>query len=231
VTFSIVARCAATGQFGIAISSSSPAVAARCAHVRAGVGAVASQNITNPALGVAVLDQLAVRQSAQHAVSAAVAAEPFPDFRQVLAIDPSGNVAEHSGSGVLGTWATARGIDCIAGGNLLANEGVPHAMVNAFVDTDGGLGHRLLAALAAGESAGGEAGPVHSAGLLLADQLSWPYVDLRVDWDEAGDPIGALHQVWAVYEPQADAYVQRAIAPGGAPSFGVPGSDGSLPHR
>ncbi|NJS40047.1 MAG: DUF1028 domain-containing protein, partial [Rhodobacteraceae bacterium] len=58
MTFSIVARCAKTGQFGMAISSSSPAVAARCAHVRAKVGAVASQNITDPALGPLVLDQL-----------------------------------------------------------------------------------------------------------------------------------------------------------------------------
>ena len=58
MTFSIVARCARTGQFGMAISSSSPAVAARCAHIRAGVGAVASQNITDPALGPLVLDQM-----------------------------------------------------------------------------------------------------------------------------------------------------------------------------
>ena len=71
MTFSIVARCATTGQFGVAISSSSPAVAARCAHARAGVGAVATQNITNPALGPLMLDRMAAGNWADAAVSAA----------------------------------------------------------------------------------------------------------------------------------------------------------------
>ena len=70
MTFSLIARCAATGQFGMVIASSSPAVAARCAHVRAGVGAVASQNITDPALGPELLDLLAQGKSAQAALIA-----------------------------------------------------------------------------------------------------------------------------------------------------------------
>ena len=73
MTFSIVARCARTGQFGMAISSSSPAVAARCAHVRAGVGAVASQNITDPALGPLVLDRLEAGLPAAEALAAVTA--------------------------------------------------------------------------------------------------------------------------------------------------------------
>ena len=71
MTFSIVATCAATGQFGMAISSSSPAVAARCSHVRAGVGVVASQNITDPELGMLALDAMAIGLTSEQAIAAA----------------------------------------------------------------------------------------------------------------------------------------------------------------
>ena len=79
MTFSLVARCARTGQFGMVISSSSPAVAARCAHVRAGVGAVASQNVTDPDLGPAVLDHLAQGLSADQALAAVTTGRAFID--------------------------------------------------------------------------------------------------------------------------------------------------------
>ncbi|HSF95655.1 MAG TPA: DUF1028 domain-containing protein, partial [Thermohalobaculum sp.] len=69
MTFSIAARCSETGMFGIAVSSSSPAVAARCAHARAGVGAVASQNITDPALGTRALDLMALGARAPEAIT------------------------------------------------------------------------------------------------------------------------------------------------------------------
>lgn len=223
MTFSIVARDAASGQFGVAISSSSPAVAARCAYVRAGVGAVATQNVTNPALGPLVLDQLADGAGTAAAVASALATDAFPEFRQVLAIDPSGVVEVHTGERVLGEWATAHGVDCVAGGNLLADTGVPAAMVAAFEAAAGPLGDRLIAALRGGVAAGGEAGPVHSAGMTIADRQSWPYVDLRVDWLAQGDPIEALAMAWDVYAPQADQYVTRALDPAGAPIYGVPG--------
>jgi uncharacterized Ntn-hydrolase superfamily protein len=78
--------------------------------------------------------------------------------------------------------------------------------------------------LNAGLVAGGEAGPVHSAGLVVVDRLSWPIVDLRCDWTDAC-PVAALQDIWQVYAPQIDAYVQRAETPGGAPGYGVPGSE------
>jgi uncharacterized Ntn-hydrolase superfamily protein len=221
VTFSLIARCAKTGQFGMAISSSSPAVAARCAHVRAGVGAVASQNITDPALGPMLLDALAGGADAQAALAAVTTGRAHIDYRQLLVIDSSGGTAIHSGLQVLGIWAEAGGTDCAAGGNLLANDSVPAAMVAAFQTATGHLGDRLMAALEAGLQSGGEAGPVHSAGLKIADRLDWPLVDLRIDWSE--DPIGALAAAWTVYRPQMHAYVQRALDPGVAPSYGVPG--------
>lgn len=223
MTFSIVARCARTGQFGMAISSSSPAVAARCAHVRAGVGAVASQNITDPALGPLILDQLEAGLAAPEALAAVVAGRPHIDYRQLLVVDREGRTAIHSGRQVLGLWGEARATDCAAGGNLLAGELVPMAMVEAFTAAKGHLAERLMLALEAGLAAGGEAGPVHSAGLKVADRLSWPLIDLRIDWAE--DPIGMLRQAWEVYAPQMGAYVQRAEDPTQAPSYGVPGDE------
>jgi len=222
MTFSLVARCPQTRMFGMAISSSSPAVAARCAHARAGVGAVATQNITDPALGPAVLDHMARGLSAGQALAAVMAATPYADYRQVLAVDAMGRCAIHSGTHALGKWGEAMAPDVAAGGNLLADPGIPSVLVAAFQNAVGHLGDRLLAALQAGLAAGGEAGPVHSAGLLVVDRLSWPIVDLRCDWAK-DDPIGTLAAAWAVYRPQIAAYIERAENPGGAPSYGVPG--------
>lgn len=223
MTFSLVARCARTGQFGMAISSSSPAVAARCAHVRAGVGAVASQNITDPALGPLILDQLEAGLSAAEALAAVTRDRAHIDYRQLLVVDRTGQTAIHSGRQVLGIWGEARAADCAAGGNLLAGELVPMAMVEAFATSKGHLAERLMLSLEAGLNAGGEAGPVHSAGLKVADRLSWPLVDLRIDW--ADHPVGMLRAAWEVYAPQMSAYVQRAEDPTQAPSYGVPGDE------
>lgn len=205
------------------ISSSSPAVAARCAHVRAGVGAVASQNITDPALGPLLLDVMERGKPALKALADVTAGRAFIDYRQLLAVDREGGIAIHSGSKVLGVWSDARGTDCAAGGNLLADEGVPSAMAAAFAASAGHLGDRLMAALEAGLDKGGEAGPVHSAGLKIADRLSWPLVDLRIDW--SSQPIQDLRAAWDVYRPQMAAYVQRAENPTQAPTYGVPGNE------
>jgi uncharacterized Ntn-hydrolase superfamily protein len=97
-------------------------------------------------------------------------------------------------------------------------------MVAAFEAASGHLGDRLLASLRAGLEAGGEAGPVHSAGLKIAGRLSWPLADLRCDWTE-DCPITAIETAWQVYKPQMDAYVQRALDPTAAPSYGVPGDE------
>lgn len=221
MTFSIIGRCAITGQFGMAISSSSPAVAARCAHVRANIGVVASQNITDPELGVLTLDAMAAGLSSKNAIAAVLKDREYTSYRQLLAVDNQGGVAIHSGSNVLGTWSEAQGMDCAAAGNLLANTEIAKVMVKCFEDTKGQLAERLLVALEAALAAGGEAGPVHSAGLKVSHKLVWPYVDLRVDWSDT--PIKDLRAAWEIYKPQAQAYVQRAIDPTQAPSYGVPG--------
>jgi uncharacterized Ntn-hydrolase superfamily protein len=96
-------------------------------------------------------------------------------------------------------------------------------MLDAFSTRRGALGDRLVAALRAGLEAGGEAGPVRSAGLLVADRVAWPVADLRVDWHDR--PVDELAALWEVWKPQMDDYVTRALDPAGAPSYGVPGDD------
>ena len=221
MTFSLVARCAQTGQLGMVISSSSPAVAARCAHVRARVGVVATQNVTDPALGPLILDQISNGLGAGAALAKIIEGRANVEYRQLLIVDAMGSVAVHSGRQVLGVWGEALGFDCAAGGNLLAGVHVPSAMVAGFEQSSCPFADRLMQALQAGLEAGGEAGPVHSAGLKIADKLSWPLVDLRVDWSD--DPIAELVKLWTLYKPQMMAYVQRALDPTQAPSYGVPG--------
>lgn len=222
MTFSIVARCAETGMFGVAVSSSSPAVAARCAYAEAGVGAIASQNITDPTLGTRGLELMARGASASEAVQILKATGAYIDYRQVTAVDAAGRTAIHSGPNALGAWSEAKAENVACGGNLLANAEVPAAMVEAFLGSKGHLGDRLITVMRAALTAGGEEGPVHSAGMKLVREVTWPVADLRVDWTE-DCPIEGLATLWDIYKPQLDAYVTRALDPSAAPSYGVPG--------
>lgn len=224
MTFSIIGHCPDSGMFGVAISSSSPAVAARCSFARAGVGAVATQNITDPRLGPHALDLMERGASPSEALSILERSGSFMAYRQVLAVGRSGQSAIYSGSQVLGMWSEAQCRDTAAAGNLLSDAGVPEVMVQSFGASRGHLGQRLVNALRAGLDAGGESGPVHSAGLLLVDAQSWPLAELRIDWT-MDCPIAALESAWAVYEPQMADYVTRALDPREAPSYGVPGDE------
>jgi uncharacterized Ntn-hydrolase superfamily protein len=224
MTFSIVGRCPETGHLGIAISSSSIAVGARCPWLRAGVGAVSTQNITLPALGPQILDRLEAGEAPASALEQALARNGYGQYRQVTVIDSHGASAHFSGSEALGVHHARAGEQCVAAGNLLASTAVIDAMVDAFEQADGGLPDRLLASMHAAMAAGGEAGPVHSAALSVVGDLVWPVVDLRVDWAEH-DPIGELDKLWRAYEPQLQDYITRALDPTTAPSYGVPGDE------
>lgn len=225
MTFSISARCERTGMFGIAVSSSSPCVAARCAHARAGVGAVATQNITDPTLGPRGLDLMASGLSAPQALVELRAHASHIDYRQLALVDREGRTAGFSGAHTLGTHRIVEGAGVVAAGNLLSSPQVPQAMVETFLALAGRpLGERLIAAMKAAVEAGGEEGPVHSVGMLLVDKVAWPVADLRIDWHES-DPIGALDDLWRLWEPQMQAYVTRALDPSQAPTYGVPGDE------
>lgn len=223
MTFAIAGFCRESGQFGTAISSSSICVASRCAFVAPGKGAVLTQNVTNPALGQVGVQLLREGLDAEGVLARLCEHEAYPEWRQLLILDGEGRSAAHSGAETLGIHATRPGRDCIAGGNLLAEEAVIDAMIAAFESHDGELAERLLAAMDAALEAGGEMGPVYSAGLEVTDRASWPVVDLRVDWHIA--PLSELRMIWDHYRPQRDAYVLRAERPDQSPSYGVPGDE------
>jgi uncharacterized Ntn-hydrolase superfamily protein len=223
VTFSLLGRCDQTGRLGMVISSSSPAVAARCAHARPGIGVAASQNVTDPRLGPALLDALTRRGGdARAALDEVVAGHEHAEHRQLVLLGVTGEAAVHTGAAALGTHGARVGQGCAAAGNLLAGEQVLDAMIQVFAASAGeDLGDRLMAGLRAAIDAGGEAGPVHSAGLLVTGDVEWPIADLRVDWHD--DPVSELQTAWAVYRPQLQDYVTRALDPTAAPGYGVPG--------
>lgn len=224
MTISIAARCARTGAFGVAISSSSPSVGSRCPNVRAGVGAVSSQNVTDPRLGPALLDALQSGLDAKDALAQISGGATHPEYRQLTVVDKHGNSSVYSGAKSLGINAEVTDVDVAAAGNMLANDQVIQKMVDQFKATnDKELADRLISCLEAGVRAGGEAGPVHSAAVIVATNVEWPSTNLRVDWDD--DPIGKLREIYAVWAPQAVDYVTRALDPSAAPSYGVPGDE------
>ncbi len=224
MTLSIIGRCAHTGQMGIAISSSSIAVGARCPWLRSKVGAVSTQNITLPALGPRILDRLQQGECAETALKDGLGTDDYFMYRQVTVMTTEGQSAFYSGEKTLGVHNALSGENCVAAGNMLASPEVITAMVSAFEQYSGHLADRLIAAMQAGLGAGGEAGPVHSAALSIVDSPAWPVVDLRVDWTDA-NPIDEINQLWQAYKPQMQDYITRALDPRSAPGYGVPGDE------
>ena len=223
MTFSISGFCQKTDMVGVAITTSSICVASRCPWVRAKVGAAVTQNVTDPSLGNLMLDYLEQGLNAQQSIDKVVKDRQFINYRQLALMDSKGNSAGYTGSETLGANAISQGSGCIAVGNLLNSVEVIQAMVDSFSNNVNlHLAERLLVALQAGLDAGGEEGPVHSAGLKVSHQHSWPLVDLRVDWADDG-PVSELVKLWRAYEPQMKDYNSRAIDPSQAPSYGVPG--------
>jgi uncharacterized Ntn-hydrolase superfamily protein len=216
MTFSLAARCERTGAVGAVIASASMAVAARCVAVRAGAGAVCSQSTTDPRLREALLEAMAGGVAAGDALAALVGRTPGIAYRQLAAVDAAGHPASYSGERALGEATDICAPGAAAAGNLLADPGVPAAMLAAFSDRAGeSLGDRLIAALQAGLAAGGEVSPVRSAGMVIAESEPWPVTDLRVDWHT--DPVAELARIWHLWQPQAELYVRRALCPGQVP--------------
>ncbi|WP_142848405.1 DUF1028 domain-containing protein [Telmatospirillum sp. J64-1] len=217
MTYSIAAHCPESNAFGIAITSSSICVPSRCAWVSP-KGLVVTQNVTDPSFGPSGLAMLQEGRTADEIVKTLLASTPHGAWRQLVVIDGSGKVEAFSGDKAMPVVALKKGKGVIAMGNMLANDAVPQAMVDSFESNAGKtLTERLLTALEAGLDQGGETGEEHSAGLHVAAKLSWPIVDLRVDWHD--EPIAELRRLWTLYRPQLDDYVARALNPEAAPAF------------
>ena len=212
MTFSLIGRCPRTGQIGCGVSTSNIAVGTRVPFARAKVGAVLTQHRTDPRLGPRGLDLLASGCSAQETVDALVASTVHIGWRQLAVMDAAGRTASYSGKHVKPHFGEVHGQDCVAVGNILANDRVLPAMVDAFATEPGEpLAARLIRALEAGLGAGGEHGPVRSAAVYVVAEETFPVVDLRID--AADEPIAALRCLWDEYVPWVDEFVIRAVDP------------------
>ena len=213
MTFSIVGHCTRTNMTGVAVASSSMGVAGRCPWVRASIGAVATQNMTDPSLGPLILDYIEQGLCAQDALDKVTEGRENIEYRQLTVVDTEGDLAHFTGSEMTGTHKVVEGASCVAAGNTLSSNKVPLAMAEQFeAGAKLHLGERLLLALKAGVDAGGEEGSIHSSGLKVADDNSWPLVDLRIDWTN-GEPVGELYELWKTFESEMNTYTIRAIDP------------------
>jgi uncharacterized Ntn-hydrolase superfamily protein len=197
---------------GTIVTTSAIAVGNRCQFARAKVGAVLTQHRTDPRLGPLGLEFLALGLTAQETIQALVASTPHHGWRQLAVIDAEGRSAHYSGHRIRSIYEGVSGRECVAIGNVIRSAEVPAAMVRAFeADSARPLGDRLCAALRAGHEAGGEFKQVTSAGLLIVDEHSFPYADLRID--DHPDPIREVARLWALWAPDADAYLKRVFEP------------------
>jgi uncharacterized Ntn-hydrolase superfamily protein len=195
-TYSIVARDPVSGEMGVAVQSHWFGVGAVVAWARAGVGAVATQSVAEVAHGPNTLAQLERGLSAEAAVAAVLAEDELARFRQLGAVDASGAVAVHTGSGCIPHAGDMHGEGFSCQANMMAGATVPEAMASAYQAHGGDLAERLLAALDAAEAAGGDVRGRQSAALVVvpADGEPWrTRFDVRVE--DHADPLGELRRL------------------------------------
>jgi len=203
VTWSIVARDA-QGQFGVAMASRFFAVGALCVHTRSGVGALATQALMNPLYGAAGLELLSAGCSAADVVNRLTSADAGREQRQLHVLPAAGPAAAHTGAGCV-DWCGHRLFDHFSvAGNMLAGPQVIAATAEAYLAADGlPLAERLLAALAAGEAAGGDKRGKQAAALRIHGDEDYPQLDIRVD--DHAEPIAELQRLYATslerYQP------------------------------
>jgi uncharacterized Ntn-hydrolase superfamily protein len=212
MTFSLAARCPKSGAFGVCITTASVAVGARCPFVRGGVGAVLTQNRTDPRLGPRGLDLLEKGLSAQDAMAELVRSAHVIGWRQLAIVDRQGGTAHYSGASIVSKHTGATGPGCVSIGNLLVSDTLPKKMIEGYLaNPDAHFADRLIDSLEAGLKAGGETAPVRSAALLISQDFDFAEINLRVD--DHDDPVSELRRLWKTYEPEVDRYVLRVVDP------------------
>ncbi|TML03620.1 MAG: DUF1028 domain-containing protein [Actinobacteria bacterium] len=199
-TYSIVAHDHGTGECGVAVQSHWFSVGSVVTWGRAGVGAVATQSLADPAYGPRLLEALAAGEEPQAALDRLVAADPQGRFRQVAVVSAKGAVAVHTGDGCIAYAGHRTGERFSAQANMMANGTVWGAMADAFEAAEGSLARRLMAALDGAEAAGGDARGRQSAALLVvpAQGEEWHRTELRVE--DHPEPLEELRRVLTVRE-------------------------------
>jgi uncharacterized Ntn-hydrolase superfamily protein len=194
MTWSIVARDR-SGLIGVAVASRFFAVGALCAHGRGGVGALSTQALVNPRYAAPALDAMAQGRAPAAIIAELTLADPGRDHRQLHLMDARGESARYTGRACIGWCGDRPGEDYSLAGNMLVGPEVLEASALAFErDADLPFARRLMAALVAGESAGGDKRGKQAAALRLHGDDDYARLDLRVD--DHAEPIDELRRLY-----------------------------------
>lgn len=213
MTFSIVARCPRTGQYGVAVSTYSTNVGRSCPVVVANRGAASMQAVVNPALNAMAAEMMGKGISAKKIIAELLESDPRPNSRQILLVDAYGQAHAVTGSFNPAYAGHHVGAGYACGGNVLTSDAVVSAMANSFESsTELALSERLMRAIEAARDAGGQPEGQNSAALLVYGQRPFSLVDLRVDLHD--EPVGELRRIWDWHQPMLpyfDTYLEETL--------------------
>lgn len=202
MTWSIIARDPTTGAFGVAIATRFFAVGSLCPHAQSGVGALSTQALMNPHYGAQGLELLRAGVPAAEVVKRLVAPDEGREQRQVHVIDAAGRIGQHTGRQCVDWCGAVSGEGFSVAGNMLANDRVIRETAKAFQGTRKPFAERLLAALEAGEAAGGDKRGKQSAALLVFSTEDYPELSLRID-----DHVEPLIELRRLYDKAHERFV------------------------
>jgi uncharacterized Ntn-hydrolase superfamily protein len=216
MTWSIIARDE-SGAFGVAIATRFFAVGALCPHAESGVGALSTQALVNPFYGKHGLDLLRAGVPAPEVVSNLTAPDEGRDQRQLHVIDAEGRIGQHTGASCIEWCGAVAGEGFSVAGNMLANGNVIEATAEAFRRTQKPFAERLIAALEAGQAAGGDKRGKQSAALLVCSTEAYPDLSLRVD--DHAEPLAELRRLYDKAHERFVPYLK--CGPSRARPFGI----------
>jgi uncharacterized Ntn-hydrolase superfamily protein len=194
MTWSIIARDDATGQIGIAVATRFFAVGARVPHIAPGIGGVATQALVNPYYGIDGVKLLREGKSPREIVETLIAGDSGRESRQLHIMDAQGRIAAHTGSDCVDWCGHLEGDNFSIAGNMLAGASVLDDTAKAYIVNQSlPFARRLIAAMRAGEKAGGDKRGKQSAALLIHETEEWSALDLRVD--DHTDPLAELERL------------------------------------
>ena len=191
MTWSIIARDAATQRTGIIVATKFFAVGALVPHIKTGVGAVATQAFINPHYGARGLELLATGATGEAVIAQLIAADEGRANRQLHLLDSHGNFAAHTGTACIDWCGHELRSGYSVAGNMLAGPAVLRETISSFeANAQAPFARRLIIAMRAGEAAGGDKRGKQSAALLIHDGEDYPLYDLRVD--DHAEPLAEL---------------------------------------
>ena len=217
MTWSILARDPVTGALGAAVATRFFAVGALCLHLEGRVAALATQALINPLYGAQGLARLRAGEVPDAVAAALLAADAGEDHRQLHMIDAAGRIAQHTGAACVPWCGAVHGPDVSVAGNMLAGPAVVEATLAAYLQATGPMAERLLTALEAGESAGGDRRGKQSAALKICTEDLYPDLDIRAD--DHPDPLAELRRLYRVSQERFAVF--RRFLPGAASPCGV----------